>query len=167
MQTATLLVAALAAAAVALAGAVPAPQMVSSGFQQYRDEPNDVEEGLVRHLDNIGGGHLLRNLDGLGGGHLLRQTKSGLDSLSGATFGEQKRLDSLGGITFGSQKRNFDEIDRSGFNSFIKKNFDEIDRSGFDRFVKKNFDEIDRSGFSGFVKRNAPMLARHYDQGDH
>lgn len=57
------------------------------------------------------------------------------------------------GVSFGGQKRNFDEIDRSGFDRFIKKNFDEIDRSGFDRFIKKNFDEIDRSAFSSFVKR--------------
>lgn len=63
------------------------------------------------------------------------------------------------GVGFGNQKRNFDEIDRSGFNSFIKKNFDEIDRSGFNSFVKKNFDEIDRSGFNSFVKRNPDFLA--------
>lgn len=72
------------------------------------------------------------------------------------------------GITFGNQKRNFDEIDRSGFNSFVKKNFDEIDRSGFDGFVKKNFDEIDRVGFGSFVKRNAPfLLARSYEKENH
>lgn len=72
------------------------------------------------------------------------------------------------GITFGNQKRNFDEIDRSGFNGFVKKNFDEIDRSGFDGFVKKNFDEIDRVGFGSFVKRNAPqMLLRSNDKDNH
>jgi hypothetical protein len=50
----------------------------------------------------------------------------------------------------------------------VKKNFDEIDRSGFDGFVKKNFDEIDRVGFGSFVKRNAPlMLYRNYDKEDH
>jgi hypothetical protein len=53
------------------------------------------------------------------------------------------------GITFGNQKRNFDEIDRSGF----------------DGFVKRNFDEIDRADFGSFVKRNAPLLlARRYDK---
>ena len=56
------------------------------------------------------------------------------------------------GITFGNQKRNFDEIDRSGF----------------DGFVKKNFDEIDRVGFGSFVKRNAPqLLARSHDKDNH
>lgn len=52
-----------------------------------------------------------------------------------------------------------------------KKNFDEIDRSGFDSFVKKNFDEIDRGGFDGFVKRmggyfydsNPPSPRYYYD----
>ncbi len=53
------------------------------------------------------------------------------------------------GMTFGMAKKNFDEIDRSGFGSFVKKNFDEIDRSGFGSFVKKNFDEIDNAGFGG------------------
>jgi hypothetical protein len=68
------------------------------------------------------------------------------------------------GITFGNQKRNFDEIDRTGFNGFAKKNFDEIDRSGFDSFVKKNFDEIDRVGFGSFVKRNAPLMLYRDDE---
>ncbi|KAG8227765.1 hypothetical protein J437_LFUL005771 [Ladona fulva] len=36
----------------------------------------------------------------------------------------------------------------------LKRNFDEIDRSGFDSFVKRNnFDEIDRYGFDGFVRK--------------
>merc|ERR1712126_671344 len=42
-----------------------------------------------------------------------------------------------------TQKRNFDEIDYSGFDGFVKRAFE-----------KRNFDEIDRSGFYGFVKRN-------------
>ncbi|CAH0381636.1 unnamed protein product [Bemisia tabaci] len=66
------------------------------------------------------------------------------------------------GSTLGEQKRNFDEIDRSGFNKFThKRNFDEIDRSGFDSFVKRqrNFDEIDRAGFVGFNKRSVPDAA--------
>ncbi|XP_018910551.1 uncharacterized protein [Bemisia tabaci] len=74
----------------------------------------------------------------------------------------EKRFDSLDGSTLGEQKRNFDEIDRSGFNKFThKRNFDEIDRSGFDSFVKRqrNFDEIDRAGFVGFNKRSVPDAA--------
>ncbi|XP_066903575.1 uncharacterized protein [Halyomorpha halys] len=108
---------------------------------------------LVRNLDTIGGGHLVRNLDTIGGGHLLRQNREYLDSISGKTFGSSKRFS---GPLFAADKRNgMDEIDRVGFNTFIKKkNFDEIDRSGFDGFVKRNFDEIDRAGFNGFVKRS-------------
>merc|ERR1712080_264998 len=79
----------------------------------------------------------------------------------GLTFSSgngHRGLDSLSGLTFGKQKRNFDEIDRAGFGAFNKRNFDEIDRSGFGGFVKRRqdkrtFDEIDRMGFEGFVKR--------------
>nr|CAD7198407.1 unnamed protein product [Timema douglasi] len=69
------------------------------------------------------------------------------------------------GKGFGTQKRNFDEIDRSSFDSFIKRNFDEIDRSGFDSFAKRNFDEIDRSGFGNFVKRIYWLMSRHPAEG--
>nr|CAD7397909.1 unnamed protein product [Timema cristinae] len=69
------------------------------------------------------------------------------------------------GKGFGTQKRNFDEIDRSSFDSFIKRNFDEIDRSGFDSFAKRNFDEIDRSGFGNFVKRIYWLMSRHPTEG--
>lgn len=53
-------------------------------------------------------------------------------------------------------KRDFDEIDRWGFD---KRNFDEIDRFGFNKRMsrrphqqqnKRNMDEIDRYGLSGF-----------------
>ncbi|KAK0082753.1 hypothetical protein PV325_009906 [Microctonus aethiopoides] len=72
-----------------------------------------------------------------------RQTRHGLDSLSGATFGESKRKSEWPNninrleIYDGSAKRNIDEIDRTGFDNFLKRNFDEIDRSGWDSFVKR------------------------------
>ncbi|XP_021931830.1 orcokinin peptides type A-like isoform X3 [Zootermopsis nevadensis] len=133
-----------------------------SAFRDYRGDNVENEDNVpASQLHSI-----RREVDGLA--PFPRKTRSGLDSLSGVTFGWNKRLDSLRGITFGNQKRNFDEIDRSGFNSFVKKNFDEIDRSGFDGFVKKNFDEIDRVGFGSFVKRNAPfLLARSYEKENH
>ncbi len=53
---------------------------------------------------------------------------------------------------FAKQKKNFDEIDRNGFGSFVKRNFDEIDRTGLG-WNKRNFDEIDRTGLGSFVKR--------------
>lgn len=66
-------------------------------------------------------------------------------------------------------KRDFDEIDRYGFDSFAgpgghaeKRNFDEIDRYGFSKrmmskrpAIKRNLDEIDRYGFSSLKKRAA------------
>ncbi|XP_012535497.3 uncharacterized protein LOC105836186 [Monomorium pharaonis] len=116
---------------------------------------------LVRNLDQIGGGNLVRSLkcmgnhkiNGVGGGHLLRQERRGLDSLSGATFGESKRF-----IPFRRPNMmnvrpiNFDESDQSGFDRFSKRNIDEID-TAFDSFFKRNFDEIDRASWDGFVKR--------------
>merc|ERR1711936_765966 len=73
---------------------------------------------------------------------------------------EKRGYDAMSGLTFGKKKRNFDEIDRAGFNGFHKRNFDEIDRSGFRGFQKRNFDEIDRNGFSGFHKRNFDEIDR-------
>merc|ERR1712088_225492 len=114
----------------------------------------DRPASKARSLDSIGGGNILRNLDSIGGGHILRQ----LDSIGGGHISrdviprypsyEKRGYDPLRGMTFGVQKKNFDEIDRHGFNNFVKKNFDEIDRHGFNNFVKKNFDEIDRHGFN-------------------
>merc|ERR1711993_79937 len=107
--------------------------------------PVDIPASKARSLDSIGGGNILRNLDSIGGGHILRQ----LDSIGGGHIlrdviprypsYEKRGYDPLRGMTFGVQKKNFDEIDRHGFNNFVKKNFDEIDRHGFNNFVKKNF----------------------------
>merc|ERR1711963_1129962 len=130
---------------------------------------------ILRHLDSIGGGNILRqapkSLDSIGGGHIIRQLDSigGGNILRGASdyqppkyhgYFDKRGYDPLRGMTFGVQKRNFDEIDRVGFNNFVKKNFDEIDRAGFNSFVKKNFDEIDRAGFNNFVKKNFDEIDR-------
>merc|ERR1711993_122856 len=127
----------------------------------------DRPASKARSLDSIGGGNILRNLDSIGGGHILRQ----LDSIGGGHIlrdviprypsYEKRGYDPLRGMTFGVQKKNFDEIDRHGFNNFVKKNLDEIDRHGFSNFVKKNFDEIDRHGFNNFVKKNFYEIDRH------
>merc|ERR1711993_175595 len=122
--------------------------------------PVDIPASKARSLDSIGGGNILRNLDSIGGGHILRQ----LDSIGGGhilrdlpdyhvpryPLHEKRGYDPLRGMTFGVQKKNFDEMDRSGFNNFVKKNFDSMDRVGFNNFVKKNFDEMDRMGFNNF-----------------
>merc|ERR1712226_17835 len=120
----------------------------------------DRPASKARSLDSIGGGNILRNLDSIGGGHILRQ----LDSIGGGhilrdlpdyhvpryPLHEKRGYDPLRGMTFGVQKKNFDEMDRSGFNNFVKKNFDSMDRVEFNNFVKKNFDEMDRMGFNDF-----------------
>ncbi|XP_046678300.1 uncharacterized protein LOC124366094 isoform X1 [Homalodisca vitripennis] len=156
---------------------------VDQDASSERGSKSKYKFGSGSHLDGIGGGHLVRDLEmEQGGGNLLRDLdvlrnraaffsrgsrdprNYRFDTLMGSTLGGVKRTaggccDSLSGIGLGGQKRNMDEIDRTGFNSFIKKNFDEIDRSGFGSFVKRNFDEIDRSGFGGFVKRSASPAA--------
>ncbi|XP_026820115.1 orcokinin peptides type A-like isoform X2 [Rhopalosiphum maidis] len=122
-----------------------------SGDNNYLPLRNSPSRDLDRFIE---GENLLRDLEMLRNRaeYFARQNRH-INSLDGIGFGQNKRFDTLSGVSFGGQKRNFDEIDRSGFDRFIKKNFDEIDRSGFDRFIKKNFDEIDRSAFSSFVKR--------------
>ncbi|KAL0268679.1 UNVERIFIED_CONTAM: hypothetical protein PYX00_010521 [Menopon gallinae] len=103
-------------------------------------------------------GHFLRDVESLKSSSWYPQQrrygKLG-DSPGVQLFKANKRFD---GMRYAADKRNFDEIDRSGFNGFIKRNFDEIDRSGFNSLVKKNFDEIDRHGFNSFVKRSANDL---------
>jgi len=130
----------------------------------------DRPASKARSLDSIGGGNILRNLDSIGGGHILRQ----LDSIGGGhilrdlpdyhvpryPLHEKRGYDPLRGMTFGVQKKNFDEMDRSGFNNFVKKNFDSMDRVGFNNFVKKNFDSMDRVGFNNFVKKNFDSMDR-------
>merc|ERR1719370_1548549 len=108
--------------------------------------------------NNEGGANAVHSLE-----HVLGpEEKRGYDAMSGLTFGKKKRnFDEIDRAGFnGFHKRNFDEIDRSGFRGFQKRNFDEIDRSGFNGFMKRNFDEIDRNGFSGFHKRNFDEIDR-------
>merc|ERR1712088_1171470 len=96
----------------------------------------DRPASKARSLDSIGGGHILRDLPDY---HVPRYP-----------LHEKRGYDPLRGMTFGVQKKNFDEMDRSGFNNFVKKNFDSMDRVGFNNFVKKNFDSMDRVGFNDF-----------------
>ncbi|XP_046678303.1 orcokinin peptides type B-like isoform X3 [Homalodisca vitripennis] len=153
----------------ALSTAYPTKDDEAYYYNRLHDLPDTYNKD-VRNLDGIGGGNLLRDLDVLRNRAAFFSRGSRdprnyrFDTLMGSTLGGVKRTaggccDSLSGIGLGGQKRNMDEIDRTGFNSFIKKNFDEIDRSGFGSFVKRNFDEIDRSGFGGFVKRSASPAA--------
>merc|ERR1711993_121811 len=118
----------------------------------------DRPASKARSLDSIGGGNILRNLDSIGGGHILRDLPD--YHVPRYPLHEKRGYDPLRGMTFGVQKKNFDEMDRSGFNNFVKKNFDPMDRVGFNNFVKKNFDSMDRVGFNNFVKKNFDEMDR-------
>ncbi|XP_032688433.1 orcokinin peptides-like isoform X2 [Odontomachus brunneus] len=148
----TVLIAALAAAG---------PVQLQTGpnvLQREEYGPSALADLLARYWEERSAAS--RNLNGVSSGnHLLRQTRRGLDSLSGATFGESKRLIPLRRVGPANVRPvNFDEIDRSVFDRFSKRNIDEID-TAFDSFFKRNFDEIDRVGWSGFVKRLDNYLA--------
>ncbi|XP_025195472.1 orcokinin peptides type A-like [Melanaphis sacchari] len=130
----------------------------------FSDSSYGQHAKVSQRIRQIKGQNLLRDLEILRdrAEYFARQNRH-INSLDGIGFGQSKRFDTLSGVSFGGQKRNFDEIDRSNFDRFIKKNFDEIDRSNFDRFVKKNFDEIDRSAFSSFVKRPSKVPAANLE----
>ncbi|CAG4956184.1 unnamed protein product [Colias eurytheme] len=94
---------------------------------------------LVREVDPLGGGNKPRNLESIGGNNLVRQVREAhrmahlgrrYDYLS--PYGNRALLSPFeyGYYGEGFPKRNFDEIDRSNLNTFVKKrNFDEIDQS--------------------------------------
>ncbi|XP_043270404.1 uncharacterized protein [Venturia canescens] len=155
-----------------------------------------VQSVQQRNLDHIGGGNLLRDVGDLQDyrtlsddrenalydseisnyrprqdNSLVRYERTGLDSLSGATFGQSKKYDPstrfpktgttylkpgeyfriLAGVL---PKRNFDEIDRTNFDSFVKKNDIKIPKQVASHTGGKgNFDEIDY-GFNGAINTN-------------
>ncbi|XP_075978092.1 orcokinin peptides isoform X2 [Anticarsia gemmatalis] len=102
---------------------------------------------IKRNLDSLGGGHKTRTLEPLGGGNLVREVREIRHSgyvpylISrrydfGSPYGGKREPWPLAPVEYGGYygdglpKRNFDEIDRSGLDTFVKKrNFDEIDRS--------------------------------------
>ncbi|XP_011309534.1 uncharacterized protein [Fopius arisanus] len=117
----------------------------TSGLNEAVYTEPELMEALARSYGAIGGARESPMRDS----RINRQSRQGLDSLSGATFGESKRFDprrkpelsnlSQMELYNGAIKRNIDEIDRAGFDSFSKRNFDEIDRAGWDSFVKRRF----------------------------
>nr|XP_034832152.1 orcokinin peptides-like isoform X2 [Maniola hyperantus] len=116
---------------------------------------------VKRHLDSLGGGHNQRNLDSLGGGNLVRQVRElrhfpyfmGRRFEYSSPYGGKRDTWPLvmpieyGYYGDGLPKRNFDEIDRSNLDNFVKKrNFDEIDQTSmpfpfkrFYHFVGPNY----------------------------
>ncbi|XP_047533118.1 uncharacterized protein LOC125068141 isoform X2 [Vanessa atalanta] len=157
---------------------------------------------VKRTLDSLGGGNFPRNLDALGGGHLAREVRElrrfpyfmGRRFEYGSPYGGKRDPWPLaspieyGYYGEGLPKRNFDEIDRSNLDNFVKKrNFDEIDHTSmpfpFKRFYhlygpnnldtpvssfdKKRYrpdypmDEIDLSQFPIGSKRAYEFPAAH------
>ncbi|CAB3261349.1 unnamed protein product [Arctia plantaginis] len=116
--------------------------------------PNLVKRNLdslgggnfVRNLDSIGG-HKTRNLEPLGGGNLVREARE-IRRSAYMPYLISRRYDF--GSPYGGKREPWPlaPVEYSGYygDGLPKRNFDEIDRSGLDTFVKKrNFDEIDRS----------------------
>ncbi|CAD0201412.1 unnamed protein product [Chrysodeixis includens] len=132
--------------------------------------PNLVKRNLdslgggnfVRNLDSLGGGNFVPHksaaLDAVGSGNLVREVREirhtgympylisrRFDYAS--PYGGKREpwpaapVEFTGYYEDGLPKRNFDEIDRSGLNTFLKKrNFDEIDRSSMPfPFATKRF----------------------------
>ncbi|GBP22357.1 Orcokinin peptides [Eumeta japonica] len=92
-----------------------------------------------------------RTLDPLGGGHLVREVRESRHS-GWVPYLIARRFDFPGGrrdawpsaysayYGDGLPKRNFDEIDRSGLDTFVKKrNFDEIDQTSMPFPYSKRF----------------------------
>ncbi|XP_022123359.2 orcokinin peptides type B [Pieris rapae] len=117
---------------------------------------------VKRHVDSLGGGNFVRNLDSIGGGNFVRE----LDSIG---VREAHRMPHLG--------RRYEYISPLGRNlvppfeyaygyygdGLPKRNFDEIDRSNLNTFVKKrNFDEIDQSSMPFPFKRFYPFMGPNY-----
>ncbi|XP_050056085.1 orcokinin peptides type A-like, partial [Aphis gossypii] len=107
----------------------------SAGFS---DSSSGQHAKVSQRIRQTKGENLLRDLEMLRDRveYFARQTRH-INSLDGIGFGQNKRFDSLSGVSFGGQKRNFDEIDRTNFDRFVKKNFDEIDRTNFNSFLKR------------------------------
>ncbi|XP_053609945.1 uncharacterized protein LOC128674951 isoform X3 [Plodia interpunctella] len=102
---------------------------------------------LVRELDSIGGGHKPRNLDPLGGGNLVREVRES-KHYGFVPYLMTRRYDYGSPYGGGAKREPWLSAQYPGYygDGLPKRNFDEIDRSGLDNFVKKrNFDEIDQT----------------------
>ncbi|XP_072948812.1 orcokinin peptides-like isoform X3 [Epargyreus clarus] len=163
-------------------------------------DPHQEQDAIGEHAtgdryDNAG--HKARNLDPLGGGNLVREVRESPQfpylMARQYEYGTMKRDPWAPPIEYtgyyeGFPKRNFDEIDRSNMDTFVKKrNFDEIDQTSmpfpFKRFYhrygsnyvdtsssnldKKRYrpdypmDEIDLSSFPIGSKRSPTLNLRH------
>ncbi|XP_030020405.2 uncharacterized protein LOC115440296 [Manduca sexta] len=119
---------------------------------------------VKRNLDSLGGSHKIRSLDPLGGNNLVRDVREVKHS---AYFPYMfRRYDYIS--PYGKREPwPMAPVEYSGYygDGFPKRNFDEIDRSSLNTFVKKrNFDEIDRSSmpFPYATKRFYHLYGSNY-----
>ncbi|XP_039753681.1 uncharacterized protein LOC120629021 isoform X2 [Pararge aegeria] len=114
-----------------------------------------------RQVDSLGGGNFQRNLDPLGGGNLVREVR------------ELRRFPYFMGRRFeynspyGGKRDNWPLVMPIEYGYYgeglPKRNFDEIDRSNLDNFVKKrNFDEIDQTSMPFPFKRFYHFVGPNY-----
>ncbi|XP_053609944.1 orcokinin peptides isoform X2 [Plodia interpunctella] len=94
-----------------------------------------------------GTGHKPRNLDPLGGGNLVREVRES-KHYGFVPYLMTRRYDYGSPYGGGAKREPWLSAQYPGYygDGLPKRNFDEIDRSGLDNFVKKrNFDEIDQT----------------------
>ncbi|XP_026734711.1 orcokinin peptides-like [Trichoplusia ni] len=118
---------------------------------------------VKRNLDSLGGGNFVRNLDSIGGGNFVREIRH----TGYMPYLISRRFDYAS--PYGGKREPWPvaPIEYAGYygDGLPKRNFDEIDRSGLDTFVKKrNFDEIDRSSmpFPFATKRFYHLYGTNY-----
>ncbi|OWR53821.1 orcokinin precursor [Danaus plexippus plexippus] len=114
---------------------------------------------FVRHVDPLGG-HKIRNLDPLGGGHLVRELRES------HRFPYYLARKYEYGRSIGGKRDPWlftSPMEYGYYGDVPKRNFDEIDRSNLDSFVKKrNFDEIDQTSMPFPFKRFYHVYGSNY-----
>ncbi|XP_012550847.1 orcokinin isoform X2 [Bombyx mori] len=154
------------AALLVCCSADPHQEQDVSGNDHTSGERYDAAGHKTRNLDPLGGGNLVRDVrEARHSGYLPYQMFRRYDYIS--PYGKREPWPLVpaeygGYYGDGFPKRNFDEIDRSSLNTFVKKrNFDEIDRSSmpfpyaikrFYHLYGQNFLDID-SPVSSFDKK--------------
>nr|WGD18937.1 orcokinin [Helicoverpa armigera] len=143
----------------ALAVAVAALLVCCSANPHQEQDVSGSEHNSAERFD--ASGHKTAAVDASDGGALVRKVRE-IRHSGYVPYLISRRFASPYGGYYGDgfPKRNFDEIDRSGLNTFVqKRNFDEIDlsqmpllqskrfsySSGLEPLQKRNFDEIDLS----------------------
>ncbi|XP_052747655.1 orcokinin peptides-like isoform X2 [Galleria mellonella] len=131
----------------ALAVAVAALLVCCSADPHQESEVSGSEHNSADRYD---AGHKSRNLDPLGSGNLVREVREIRDARHFIPYLLSRRYEYASPYG-GNGKREYWPLSPVQYGGYYadglpKRNFDEIDRSGLDNFVKKrNFDEIDQT----------------------